>query len=97
MDQAVTAIGFGRFQVRLSLITGLCWMADSMEMMILSILSPAVQCSWRVSEWRQAFITTVVFLGMMLSSPFWGKFSDKYGRKTVRLGAMVVSMAWIER
>ncbi|XP_043233664.1 synaptic vesicle 2-related protein-like isoform X1 [Amphibalanus amphitrite] len=82
VDQAVNAIGFGRFQVRLSLITGLCWMADSMEMMILSILSPAVQCTWRISEWRQAFITTVVFLGMMLSSPFWGKFSDKYGRKT---------------
>jgi len=82
VDQAVNAIGFGRFQIRLSLITGLCWMADSMEMMILSILSPAVQCSWHISEWKQAFITTIVFLGMMLSSPFWGKFSDKYGRKT---------------
>ncbi|XP_037077426.1 synaptic vesicle 2-related protein-like [Pollicipes pollicipes] len=82
VDQAVNAIGFGRFQIRLSLITGLCWMADSMEMMILSMLSPAVQCSWHISEWKQAFITTIVFLGMMLSSPFWGKFSDKYGRKT---------------
>lgn len=82
VDMAVDRIGFGKFQVRLSLLTGLCWMADSMEMMILSILSPAIQCAWNVSEWRQAFVTTAVFIGMMVSSPFWGKFSDKYGRKT---------------
>ncbi|KPJ11124.1 Synaptic vesicle 2-related protein [Papilio machaon] len=80
--QAVNALGFGWFQVKLSLCTGLCWMADSMEMTILSILSPALHCEWNISKYQQALTTTIVFLGMMLSSTFWGNISDRYGRKT---------------
>jgi len=37
-------------------------MADSMEMMILSILSPALHCDWKIDEYQQAFLTTVSFL-----------------------------------
>ncbi|KAF5303605.1 hypothetical protein FQA39_LY09852 [Lamprigera yunnana] len=81
VSQAVNALGFGWFQVKLSLWTGLCWMADSMEMTILSILSPALHCHWHLSRYQQALTTTVVFLGMMLSSTFWGNLSDRYGRK----------------
>ncbi|XP_050521015.1 synaptic vesicle 2-related protein isoform X2 [Daktulosphaira vitifoliae] len=79
--QAVDAFGFGKFQVKLSLFTGLCWMADSMEMTILSILAPTLQYEWQISRYQQALATTIVFLGMMVSSPFWGSFSDKFGRK----------------
>ncbi|XP_059486763.1 synaptic vesicle 2-related protein [Neocloeon triangulifer] len=78
---AVNAFGFGKFQVKLSLFTGLCWMADSMEMTILSILSPALHCDWKITQYQQALTTTVVFLGMMVSSTFWGVLSDRYGRK----------------
>ncbi|KAL7647379.1 UNVERIFIED_CONTAM: hypothetical protein RMT77_000975 [Armadillidium vulgare] len=92
VDHAVNALGFGKFQIKLSLITGLCWMADSMEMMILAIIGPALHCAWHLSEWKQAFLTTSVFLGMMLSSAFWGNLSDKYGRRrSLRLAAVVLS------
>lgn len=81
VTQAVNSIGFGRFQIILSFIVGLCWMADSMEMMILSILPLALQCEWGINHYRQAFLTTIVFIGMMISSTFWGKLSDRFGRK----------------
>lgn len=83
VTQAVNALGFGWFQVKLSLCVGLCWMADSMEMTILSVLGPALHCDWGISRYQQALTTTVVFLGMMLSSTFWGQLSDRYGRKPV--------------
>ncbi|KAF2898789.1 hypothetical protein ILUMI_07383 [Ignelater luminosus] len=107
VTQAVNALGFGWFQVKLSLWTGLCWMADSMEMTILSILSPALHCHWHISRYQQALTTTVVFLGMMLSSTFWGNLSDRYGRKHALslcaillfyyglLSAMAPSFMWI--
>jgi len=85
VTQAVNALGFGKFQIILSFVTGLCWMADSMEVMILSILSPALHCEWGVSQYKQAFLTTVVFIGMMFSSAFWGQVSDKYGRRRALL------------
>lgn len=83
VSQAVNALGFGWFQVKLSLCVGLCWMADSMEMTILSVLGPALHCDWGISRYQQALTTTIVFLGMMLSSTFWGQLSDRCGRKPV--------------
>lgn len=89
VTQAVNALGFGWFQVKLSLCVGLCWMADSMEMTILSVLGPALHCDWGISRYQQALVTTVVFLGMMLSSTFWGHLSDRYGRKPVSDSSLV--------
>lgn len=82
LQQAIDNIGFGKFQVKLSILTGFAWMADAMEMMILAILSPALHCEWQLEGWKQAMITTVVFAGMMCSSSMWGSVCDKYGRKT---------------
>lgn len=70
--QAVDAFGFGKFQVKLSLFTGLCWMADSMETTILSILSPTLHYEWQITRLQQALATTVstsfIFLALLLSS-----------------------------
>uniref|UniRef100_A0A915EIF3 Major facilitator superfamily (MFS) profile domain-containing protein n=1 Tax=Ditylenchus dipsaci TaxID=166011 RepID=A0A915EIF3_9BILA len=82
VDDAVEYLGFGKFQLMLSLFTGLAWMADAMEMMILSILSPALLCEWHISTVEQAMITTCVFSGMMMSSTVWGKVCDRFGRRT---------------
>ncbi|XP_046340133.2 synaptic vesicle 2-related protein-like [Haliotis rufescens] len=82
IQQAIDNIGFGKFQVKLSVLTGFAWMADAMEMMILAILSPALHCEWQLQGWQEALITTVVFAGMMASSSIWGSMCDKYGRKT---------------
>lgn len=44
---------------QLSCLAGFAWMADAMEMMILSILSPALKCEWDLTGWQQALVTTV--------------------------------------
>ena len=58
-------------------------MADAVEMMLLSIISPELRCLWNLDRWQEAMITTVVFIGMFTSSTLWGKICDKYGRRTV--------------
>jgi MFS family permease len=58
-------------------------MSDAMEMMILSILAPALLCEWLLTGWQKALITTVSFLGMCVSGSIWGKLCDYYGRKKV--------------
>uniref|UniRef100_G3UGI9 Synaptic vesicle 2-related protein n=1 Tax=Loxodonta africana TaxID=9785 RepID=G3UGI9_LOXAF len=80
VEDAVEAIGFGKFQWKLSVLTGLAWMADAMEMMILSILAPQLHCEWQLPSWQVALLTSVVFVGMMSSSTLWGNISDQYGR-----------------
>ena len=64
ISAAIDLIGFGRYQILLSLAVGFAFVADAMEMMILSILGPALRCTeWRISQYDQALLTTVVFLG----------------------------------
>ncbi|XP_061907284.1 synaptic vesicle 2-related protein [Entelurus aequoreus] len=90
VEDAVEAIGFGTFQWKLSILTGLSWMADAMEMMILSILAPQLHCEWRLPSMEVALLTSAVFIGMMISSSLWGNISDKYGRKT----GLTMSVLW---
>uniref|UniRef100_A0A673GWE3 Synaptic vesicle 2-related protein-like n=1 Tax=Sinocyclocheilus rhinocerous TaxID=307959 RepID=A0A673GWE3_9TELE len=61
VEDAVEAIGFGTFQWKLSILTGLSWMADAMEMMILSILAPQLHCEWALPSWEVALLTSVLF------------------------------------
>ncbi|KAM4532976.1 synaptic vesicle 2-related protein isoform 2-T2 [Fundulus diaphanus] len=90
VDEALEAIGFGVFQWKLSLLTGLAWIGDAMEMMILSVLGPQLHCEWRLPSYQVALITSVVFIGMGLSSSAWGNVADKYGRKV----GLTVCMCW---
>ncbi|XP_076614565.1 synaptic vesicle 2-related protein [Chaetodon auriga] len=91
IDDALEGFGFGKFQWKICLLTGLSWVGDSMEMMILSILGPQLHCEWRLPTYKVALITSVVFVGMGLSSPLWGNVSDKYGRRV----GLIMCMCWI--
>uniref|UniRef100_A0A8C2LAN7 SV2 related protein b n=1 Tax=Cyprinus carpio TaxID=7962 RepID=A0A8C2LAN7_CYPCA len=84
VEEAVEAIGFGKFQWKLSMLTGVAWMADAMEMMLLSIATPQLRCEWRLSSWKVASITAVMTLyteflpmksrgiSVILLGVFWG-------------------------
>ena len=63
VSHAIDAYGFGPYQILLSITVGLSLISDSMEMMILSVLAPALRCHWQISQLQQASLTTVVFLG----------------------------------
>ncbi|XP_052799993.1 putative transporter SVOPL [Mya arenaria] len=80
-EEGVESIGFGFFQIRLYVICGLFTAADSMEMMLLAVLSPVLRCEWQLEQFHVAFITTVVFIGMCIMAPIWGYMGDKFGRQ----------------
>ncbi|XP_031549488.1 synaptic vesicle 2-related protein-like isoform X2 [Actinia tenebrosa] len=81
VEDAIDKVGYGKFQLKLLFIIGFAWMADSMEITILAIMSPAIRCEWDLSTWEEATISTVVFAGMTISTCFWGFVADKCGRK----------------
>ena len=84
VSEAIDAMGYGKFQILLSLAAGLAFLSDAMEMMILSVLAPALECqdSWNVTKNDIASLTSSVFLAMMITSPIWGFIADTYGRRT---------------
>uniref|UniRef100_A0A0B7AIZ6 Major facilitator superfamily (MFS) profile domain-containing protein n=1 Tax=Arion vulgaris TaxID=1028688 RepID=A0A0B7AIZ6_9EUPU len=85
VQQAIDKLGFGRYQIKMTMLAGLCYMADSMEIMMLSILSPAIKCTFNLSGTQEALLATAVFLGMGVMASAWGILSDKYGRRVTLL------------
>ena len=63
VSHAIDAMGFGYYQILLSVTVGMAFVADAMEMMILSVLAPALHCHWQITQIQQASLTTVVFVG----------------------------------
>lgn len=85
LDEAITSVGFGKFQGLALLFAGVGCISDSMEMMLLSFIGPAVQSDWKLSPSKESLLSTVVFAGMLVGSFFWGLISDSYGRRLVLL------------
>ena len=81
IDEALISMGFGKFQIYLLAYAGMGWIAEAMEMMLLSFIGPAVQVEWGLSSNKESMITSVVFVGMLIGSYSWGIVSDKFGRR----------------
>lgn len=81
LDEALTSVGFGKFQGFALVFAGVGWLADSMEMMLLSFIGPAVQSEWKLSPSEESLLSTAVFAGMLVGSFLWGLVSDSYGRR----------------
>ena len=73
------------------LAAGLCFAADSMEVLLLSFLAVVVQAEWNLTSEQTSSITSAVFLGAMIGTLLLGPLGDKYGRKPI----FVVSAAII--
>jgi len=70
------------FQYRLLFMCGLAFMADALEISLLSFLTACVGVDWNLSYAEKATLTGMVFLGIVLGSLFFGRFADAYGRRT---------------
>lgn len=80
VEEAIDYIGVGSFQYIMLTILIVGWTIDTMEILVLSVLSPELRCDWNLSLFQESSLTTVTFLGMTLFSSSWGKISDKFGR-----------------
>uniref|UniRef100_A0ACD5T9S9 Uncharacterized protein n=1 Tax=Avena sativa TaxID=4498 RepID=A0ACD5T9S9_AVESA len=84
-DKALTTMGFGKFQALVLAYAGVGWVAESMELMLLSFVGPLVRGEWEISAQDESLLSSVVFCGMLIGSCSWGLVSDKYGRRTALL------------
>lgn len=81
LDSILDSMPISYFHFRLILICGLSFMADAMEVSLLSFTSTCAGEEWNLSYHEKATITGVVFIGELIGSLFWGFIADKYGRK----------------
>lgn len=72
---------------------GLCFAADSMEILLLSFLAVVVQAEWDLTSEQTSSITSAVFLGAMSGTLLLGPLGDKFGRKPIFvLSAAIIAL-----
>ncbi len=81
VQDAIDAIGFGRFQRRLLLVCGVTWAADAAEILLIAFALPAITAEFEVSRAAGGLLVTATFLGMLAGAWFWGITSDRIGRR----------------
>ena len=88
LDEALDMIPLGRFHYRLLVMTGLTFMADALEVNLLSYVSVCAGNTWNLLEAEIASISSIVFAGIVIGSVFFGVFADRQGR---RMGFLLAS------
>ena len=85
VGELVDLVGYGCFQHFLMFQCGMVWMADAMEMMLMSYLLPRVKQEWNLSKTQEADIMTFTFFGMLIGGVRGGYRARAGGVLTSRL------------
>lgn len=87
-ENALTAIGFGKFHLILLFICGLANSSDAIEILCVSFVLPAAECDLKLTSTDKGYLSSITFAGMMIGGYIWGTLGDVWGRKYVLMSAL---------
>lgn len=90
IDEAVARIGMGRFQRTILFASGTCFMADSVQVLLISFLARRLQRDWDISDTVGSMITSCLFAGATVGTLFLGPLGDRIGRKPILLSSGLI-------
>ena len=94
LDEAIEAVGYGRYQRRLLVLTAFTQVADATELMLMSYLtSEAVWCTtpWSAVSGSRQLVSSCVFAGMLVGAAAIGWLSDAHGRRVGYVCALLLT------
>lgn len=90
VDDAIERIGYGKYQMLVTLAVGLGFVTDAMEILLLSFLSVVLESLWGLSSKEASLMTGIVFLGAMTGTLVLGRLGDIMGRRPIFLFSVVL-------
>jgi len=77
------AVPLNRFHWKLLLGTGLGWMFDAMDVILISFLLAPISREFTLDAPRTGLVVSAGFVGMFIGAASSGRLADRYGRKAV--------------
>lgn len=86
--------GYGKFHIFVVIASGLGIMGAVMENIAVSYILSYAKCDMRLTMTEQGLLNSVSYLGIVVSSHFWGFLSDTWGRrKVIRLTLICIFLS----
>ena len=96
VDSEVDHLRFGRFQVIALLVLGLANASDAVELLCLSFILPllTIDSGEALSSTSKAWLSSGVFLGMLVGGLVFGTLADALGRRTTLAVSLGINAAF---
>src|SRR5438132_7958453 len=78
------------FHWRLLILSGLGWMFDAMDVLMLSFLLAPIRSAFKLEPAGVGLIASATFVGMFIGAAAAGRLADRYGRRGVFTTTLVV-------
>jgi MFS transporter, putative metabolite:H+ symporter len=83
-------VPLNRFHWRLLVLSGLGWMFDAMDVLMLGFLIPPIVREFSLDPARSGLIASATFVGMFFGAAVSGRLADRYGRRGVFTATLVI-------
>lgn len=77
-------------QRKLLVNAGISWLFDAMDIGMLSFIIAALAVSWNLGADQVGLLTAINSIGMAVGAALAGAMADRYGRKAILLGTLVL-------
>src|SRR5205085_115958 len=92
-------VPLNRFHWRLLAVSGLGWMFDAMDVLMLSFLLAPIASEFKLDPGQRGLVGSATFVGMFIGAAVAGRLADRYGRRGVfAIGALpALYVAYLRR
>jgi MFS transporter, putative metabolite:H+ symporter len=87
---ALDRLPVNRFHWRLVVLSGLGWMFDGMDTILLSLVLPALILSWQLSPAQVGLVGTIDRLGALCGAALAGLLADRHGRRPLFQATLLI-------
>ena len=83
-------VPLNRFHWRLLVLSGLGWMFDAMDVLMLSFLLTPIRGEFKLDATGVGLVASATFVGMFIGAAAAGRLADRYGRRAVFTATLVI-------
>jgi putative MFS transporter len=81
IQQRLDSLPLGGFHYRLVVLSGLGWLFDSMDSLLMALALPALPAEWGLGRPQRATLLVGSMLGMLVGAALAGTLADRVGRQ----------------
>jgi MFS transporter, VNT family, synaptic vesicle glycoprotein 2 len=90
-DDALQKCGFGKFNYIFMLLAGSLMGCAFIELTSVNFILPIAECDLNMTKSDKGILSSIGYVGLILSSHLWGFLSDTKGRRKTLIASLLIA------